>query len=149
LLILAPHVLERRQASQDERKQLHTLERALDGFCELRAGAAGKLALVSCHIDLAQDPLFARSRAWESLTPYRVTRHARMNGAATALEADLLAECRRAGLPEPKLAVAKTFGEPGVGLLGWVKLEFHGAVQGPILLGRDRHFGGGLFAAAE
>jgi CRISPR-associated protein Csb2 len=36
-----------------------------------------------------------------------------------------------------------------MGLFGQVKLTFHSAVEGPILLGRDRHFGGGLFVAAE
>jgi hypothetical protein len=40
----------------------------------------------------------------------------------------------------------KTFGKSGSGLFGRAKLKFRGTVEGPILLGRDRHFGGGLFA---
>jgi CRISPR-associated protein Csb2 len=74
-----------------------------------------------------------------------VTRHARLRDAAAALEADLLTECRRAGLPRPQIEIAKTFGKAGVGLFGLAKLRFHGATAGPVLLGRDRHFGGGLF----
>jgi CRISPR-associated protein Csb2 len=95
---------------------------------------------------MQKDPLFARSRVRESLTPYRVTRHAKTNDPATALESDLLAECRRGGLPRPDIEVVKTFGKSGSGSFGRAKLKFRGTVEGPILLGRDRHFGGGLFA---
>lgn len=148
LMIVAPHILGRREASKDERKNLRTLEGALEDFHELRAGAAGKLALLSCHVEMEGDPLFARSPTWESLTPYRVTRHEKLNHAAAALESDLLAECRRAGLPRPEIEVTKTFAEPGAGLSGLATLKFRAAVEGPILLGRDRHFGGGLFISA-
>ena len=106
------------------------------------------LTLVPCPIEMQEDPLFASSRSWESLTPYRVTRHAKMNDPARALEADLLAECRRGGLPRPEIEIINTFGKSGLGLFGRAKLTFRGAVAGPILIGRDRHFGGGLFAAA-
>lgn len=147
LLIVAPHILERREASKNESQHLRTLEDALEDFRELRAGVAGKLALVSNVVDLSCDPLFTRSSTWESVTPYRVTRHAKFSDAAAALEGDLLAECRRAGLPRPLIEVAKTFAKPGVGLFGLAKLRFHGATAGPMLLGRDRHFGGGLFVS--
>ena len=148
LLIVAPHILEHREASRGERENLETLEDALHDFRELRAGAAGKLVLVWGAVNLSDDCLFARSSIWESITPYSVTRHARLNNAAGALEADLLAECWRAGFPRPQIEVIKTFAKPGDGLFGLVKLVFHDAAAGPILLGRDRHFGGGLFAAA-
>jgi CRISPR-associated protein Csb2 len=148
LLIVAPHILERRQASKLERGYLQTLEGALEDFRELRAGAAGKPALVPGALDFSGDPLLARSSLWESLTPYRVTRHAKLNDVAAALEADLLTECLRAGLPRPMIEIVKAFGRPGEGLFGLVKLSFRVAVTGPILLGRDRHFGGGLFVAA-
>jgi CRISPR-associated protein Csb2 len=148
LLIVAPHILERRAPSRSEYACFPILEDALHGFRELRAGKAGCLALVPNAVDMSCDPLFARSPAWRSLTPYRVTRHARLNGAAAALEADLLAECRRAGLPRPRIEIADTFAKPGAGLFGHATLRFHSAAPGPILLGRDRHFGGGLFAPA-
>jgi CRISPR-associated protein Csb2 len=146
LLILAPHVFAQREPSESERKAFSTLEQALEDFRELRAGAAGRLTLVPCDVEIPDDPLFAGSCAWESLTPYRVTRHAKMNDAMAALEADLLAECQRGGLPRPEVEIIKTFGKAGLGLFGRAKLRFRGAVKGPILLGRDRHFGGGLFA---
>ena len=149
LLIIAPHILEQREASKHEREYLQTLDGGLEDFRELQAGAAGKLVLTPDAVDRSDDPLFEASSMWESLTPYRVTRHAKLNDAPAALEADLLAECRRSGFPRPELEIVKTFGKPGEGLFGLVKLRFHAAVTGPILLGRDRHFGGGLFVAAR
>jgi CRISPR-associated protein Csb2 len=98
---------------------------------------------------MQDDPLFARSSTWENLRPYRVTRHAKLSHAAAALEADLLAECLRAGFPRPQIEVTKTFAKLGIGLFGLAKLRFHGAAAGPVLLGRDRHFGGGLFVATR
>jgi CRISPR-associated protein Csb2 len=145
LIIVAPHVLERREASKSERNYIRTLEDALENFHELRAGPAGKLSLVPDHTDIRHDPLFAPSFTWVSLTPYRVTRHAKLSHAAAALEADLLTECRRAGLPQPQIEVMETFAKSGAGLFGLARLSFHGVEAGPILLGRDRHFGGGLF----
>lgn len=147
LIIVAPHVLERREPRRTERDNLSTLDQTLEDFRELRAGEAGALALVPCPIEMEEDPLFAPSGLWESLTSYRVTRHAKMNDPARALEADLLAECQRGGLPKPEVEIIKAFGQPGLGLFGRAKLTFRGAVAGPILIGRDRHFGGGLFAA--
>ncbi len=148
LLIIAPHILERREASKGERENLRTLEGALEDLRELRAGAAGRLSLLPCPVEIEDNPLFARSSRWESLTPYRVTRHAKLSHAAAALETDLLAECRRAGFPRPQIEIAKTFAKPGAGLFGLVTLRYRTAVAGPILLGRDRHFGGGLFVPA-
>jgi CRISPR-associated protein Csb2 len=148
LLIVAPHILERREPLKGERENLGTLEDALDDLQELRAGLAGRLSLSSCHAEMQDDPLFTRVCTWKSLTHYRVTRHAKMSDAAAAVEADLLAECRRAGLPRPQIEVGKTFAKAGAGLFGRVTLTFPAAVAGPILLGRDRHFGGGLFVPA-
>lgn len=149
LAIIAPHILERRDASKEERDYLCALAEALEDFHELRAGRAGRLSLCPSPIETPDDPLFGRSSAWRTLTPYRVMRHAKLSHAAAAFEADLLAECRRDGLPKPSIEVSKVFGKPGLGLFGVAKLKFHGAVEGPLLLGRDRHFGGGLFVAAE
>lgn len=150
LLIVAPHVLDCRQTFRDEREwHLPALAGALEDLRELRAGAVGKLTLAPSALDLSSDPLLAPSQIWESLTPYRVTRHARMNDAAAAVEVDLLAECRRTELPRSQVEIIRTNAKPGVGLFGLAKLRFHAAVAGPILLGRDRHFGGGLFVGTR
>jgi CRISPR-associated protein Csb2 len=149
LLVVAPHILEGRQVSALEREYLQTLARALEDFRELRAGRAGRLLLAGGDPAMPDDPLFARSTTWRSLTPYLVTRHARVQNAAAAVKADLLAECQRNSLPRPHIEVDHTFAKPSIGLFGVARLEFRAAIGGPILLGRDRHFGGGLFVPSN
>lgn len=146
LLIIAPHVLGQRAPTGEEVRHLRDLDTAMTEFCELRAGSSGRLMLGASSIDANADPLFAASRTWESVTPYQVTRHTKQGGAGGALSADLQAECRRRGLPEPRVTPRELRGVPGVGLLGGAGLTFEVAVEGPIVLGRSRHLGGGLFA---
>lgn len=148
LLLIAPHRLERRGAHRDEREHLQTLTRALDGFTQLRAGAAGCLMLrrMACS---AGDPLLASARNWISLTPYVVTRHRRCRSAREALVADVIAECERYRLPRPEVSVLDIEAVPGHGLQGRVRLDFTVAVAGPIALGRSARLGGGLFCAQQ
>jgi CRISPR-associated protein Csb2 len=146
LLILAPHLLERRSQTAQECEHLRTLDDALDGFRELRAGSAGLLRLSpETNSDDADGPLVRPSRIWESATPYVVTRHAKEGCVAAALIADVRAECRRIGLAEPNVEPRNVRGIKGTGLAGDVRLTFAHAVSGPLLLGRTRYFGGGLF----
>jgi CRISPR-associated protein Csb2 len=61
---------------------------------------------------------------------------------------DLVAECGRRGLPRPEIELlGLTAGPNGGDIAADVRLRFSVVVQGPILLGRDSHFGGGLFWA--
>ena len=149
LLILAPHMLERRAPRVAESEHMRTLERALDGFRELRVGTAGQLTLHRITIDSDRDALLGPAQTWRSETLYRVTRHAKERDARAALAHDVRAECDRAGLPAARIDVSEGRGVPGLGLVGHVQLAFDVAVRGPILLGRDRHFGGGLFGGVS
>jgi CRISPR-associated protein Csb2 len=145
LLIVAPHVLDRRDPAPEERRHLADLDAALTDFRELRAGSAGRLVLLTTSIDADVDPLLAASRIWDTVTPYQLNRHTKQVGAAEALSADLREECRRRGLPEPIVTPRDLRGVPGVGLVGGARLTFQVAVPGPIILGRSRFCGGGLF----
>jgi CRISPR-associated protein Csb2 len=145
LFIVAPHVLDQREPTREEAGHLRDLDEALTEFRELRAGSSGRLILRATSIDADADPLFAPSRIWESVTPYQVTRHTKQVGAAEALSVDLRAECRRRGLPEPRVTPREPHGVPGLGLVGGARLTFEVSVKGPIVLGRSRHLGGGLF----
>jgi CRISPR-associated protein Csb2 len=145
LLIVAPHVVDRRAATHEEVQHLRDLDAALNEFRELRTGTAGCLMLRTSSIDADADPLFAAACTWESVTPYQVTRHTKKVGAVEALSADLRAECRRRGLPEPHVTAYEPRGVPGLGLVGSARLAFEVAVEGPIILGKTRHLGGGLF----
>ena len=60
---------------------------------------------------------------------------------------DLSTECVRRGLPRPEVKLLASSAVPdGGGLVARAQLRFATAVQGPLLLGRDSHQGGGLFA---
>ncbi|MBX6368659.1 MAG: type I-U CRISPR-associated protein Cas5/Cas6 [Rhodospirillales bacterium] len=108
-----------------------------------------------------RDQRFSRpARLFRSHTPFLPVRHPkRRGGALRDTPAEQVAEeLRRRGLPEP-LAVrpldgpwasfrtlrrAKQGAFPYLGAHGF-ELEFHEPVQGPIALGRNSHFGMGLF----
>ncbi|MCC6930375.1 MAG: type I-U CRISPR-associated protein Cas5/Cas6 [Gemmatimonadaceae bacterium] len=149
LLVLAPHIVERRVPTAQELDHLRALDAALVGFRQLRAGRAGVLALSPADFGEGDSSLLGHSRVWKTITPYVVTRHAK-EGAATEILADnVVAECRRLGLPEPKVKSSNVRGAPGIGLTGNVELRFERRVAGPLSLGRTRHLGGGLFHAVE
>lgn len=147
LLVIAPHLIDRRESTREERDSLDVLDRAMVGFRELRAGRAGLLTLSPIAIDTETDPLFAPATTWETITPYVVTRHQKGSDAHAALAADARLECRRRGLPEPVVTVLSARGVAGRGLTGMLRINFAVAVRGPVSLGRDRHFGGGLCVA--
>lgn len=147
LLVLAPHLLEGRSPTKHERENLEILDSALEGFMELRAGAAGCLKLIPCSIDNETDPLFALAKTWESLTDYRPTRHAKRISMVDALISDVLQEIHRRGLATPKIEVIKVWEGPRGGVSGRIRLNFHVAQAGPILIGHACHFGGGLLRA--
>lgn len=126
-------------------RELAVLHRALEGMTELRAGRAGRLELVPESIDLDADPLWARSKRWTSLTPYTVNRHRDCGDAERALQVDVEASCLAANKPRPRVRVIDVRSEPNQGLTGMLELTFDVAVSGPLLLGRSRYKGGGLF----
>lgn len=148
LLVIAPHVIDRRAATLEEQRYLETLESALSGMRELRAGSSGLLRIHATSVQVDMDPLFAASRIWESATPYRVSRQARGVTASEALAIDLRAECQRRGLPLPRIVTSGCRGVPGVGIEWLASLEFGVPVQGPLLLGEGRYMGCGLFRRA-
>lgn len=147
LLIVAPHMLEGRSPTRDERSHLKTLTKAIDKLTDLRAGSAGRLKLAPALIEVDDDPLFASARHWESVTNYHPTRHAKRLTPAEALIADVQLELRRRGMPAPDHidAIDVRKGSRG-GLTGRLYLSFAIAVPGPVIIGHTRHVGGGLFA---
>lgn len=135
LLVIAPHIIEHREPSPEERRHLDVLAQVLRGFEILRAGSNGELRLAPDIVDTDSDPLFSASMLWIAQTPYIATRHAKKNG-EDSLRYDVLREVRRRGLPVPE-----------VSMNGNLALKFNVAVPGPVLLGKNMHYGGGLFAA--
>jgi CRISPR-associated protein Csb2 len=150
VLIVAPHALEQRDPLRGEVGNLRILDRALQDLNDLRAGYAGRLRLSASGIDPAEDCLFGGSLRWESVTDYAPTRYAKRLQAREAMVADVLVEIHRLGLPAPmEVEVTDLREGPRGGLSGRLRLQFKTVVHGPILIGRTRHLGGGLFAAAD
>lgn len=149
LLIIAPCLLEKREPVREELTNMRLLDTALTGLSVLRAGKSGKLSLLAIPNSLDGDPLFGPSTRWESVTAYRTTRYAKRASAAEALTADILRETLRRGLPTPKIRILSLLEGPRGSLQGRVSLTFPTPLQGPLILGKSCHFGGGLFGSTN
>ena len=150
LLVVPPHVLDGWETPRrDATSHLDALEQALDGFTTLRAGRAGVLSLRSSRVS-PSDSLFRPANSFRSVSDYAVCRHTKKSTAAEMVAADVRRECERRKLPRPTaVRVTRIRGVRGVGVVAHVQLDFAVAVRGPILLGKTRYLGGGLFRAAE
>ena len=144
LLVIAPNLLHRHSPDQHT-EYLATLGTALTDFQELRARKAGHLRLQPILIDSSDNRLFGPSPIWTSATPYSVNRHAKHSTAKETLCRDVLAECERRGFPRPEATALDWQAQSGTGLRGHIRLTFKQSVSGPIILGKTRHLGGGLF----
>jgi CRISPR-associated protein Csb2 len=66
--------------------------------------------------------------------------------AESMVAADIRRECERRDLPRPEeVRVITVRGIPGTGVVARAEITFAVAVQGPIVLGKTRYLGGGLF----
>lgn len=146
LLIVPPHRIDHRPAERADDDAVAVLRAAMAGFSELRAGPAGRLTLRPVLL-FPDDPLLRASCHWESVTPYRVTRHPKGRTAEEILVEDVSRELRHRNLPQAEVTVLTAKVGQGGGISGHVRLNFAAAVEGPILLGRSRQKGGGLFVA--
>lgn len=147
LLAIAPHRVDRRQTDLHHADRA-LLDSALAGLKRLTAGRAGALDLVALPEPGDGDPLIGPAMTWISATPYRPTRHPKRGDDLAAIAAaDAAARCRASGLPDPRVDVLEL--DRKAGLRARLRLTFPVAVAGPILLGRDAHFGGGLFRREE
>jgi CRISPR-associated protein Csb2 len=110
------------------------------------AGDFLRHAKMTVRIPKAGDPLTGPGRPWESAVPYQPTRHARrIAELSDAVENDTVDECGRRG-PRPRVEMLEcSAGANGGGVSARARLHFAVAVEGPILIGRDSHAGGGLF----
>ena len=150
ILYVAPNRLQRHGIRWRDVAYDHgVMTRALEGMGSLRAGSAGHLALAPVLLDEENDPLFAPSSIWESVTAYDVVRPRHGADDEEALKADAIAELRRCGWPKPDAVeiLAMRCGSHE-GLSGRLRLVFATAQQGPLAIGRTAHVGGGLFVGA-
>jgi len=149
LAVIAPHLGDRTTAAgPGMARRLRWLAEALEGLTDLRAGRLGCFALIPAKPD-ADDALFGRGKVWSTRTPYQPTRHPHRNeDSRDAVLTDVLNEVERRGLPRPVVDVIAVDEGPRGGLRARLRLTFAVVVAGPILLGKDAHFGAGLFGRA-
>ncbi len=147
LIVAAPWVCDR--SARPGRGERVAFDRVAASLEVVRAGRLGVIGLGSPRAPSEGDALIGPSRLWVSETPYCPTRHGgRGKDLTEAIERDLIAECARRGLPRPEVEIPEVVAGPNAGhLSAHARLCFSVAVKGPILLGRDSHAGGGLFAA--
>lgn len=148
LLVIAPSLLMRRPPTPREVEYLALLERKLGELRVLRAGRAGALSLSPAAIEAESDPLLKRARTWRTLTPYLVARHHRTGNAVEAVRVDVRTQLALHGLPGAEIEVERLWSTPRRGIEAVVWLRFARPIHGPILLGRNRFMGGGLFTGS-
>ena len=149
LIVAAPWVCDR--TIQGSRQDRVDFDGVVTDLSTIRAGRLGVIVLGPASDLTAGDPLIGPARVWESRAPYRPTRHAgRGKDMEAATAHDVIAECRRRGLPRPQVEVLEINAGPNGGSpTARIRLRFAVAVEGPLLLGRDSHKGGGLFGIAR
>ncbi len=145
LWICAPHEVEHREWSKEEREHWFEVVRVMEGFTRLLAGRAGALD-VRAEGAIPVDEVRGRSCVWENVSAYVANRHRKAESAHAALIEDVRQSLVDGGLPMAHVEVRQCFSTKS-GLAGYVRLTFPVAVSGPILLGRSRFLGGGLFRA--
>ena len=131
-------------------RQRRFFDEVVSRLTELRAGPLGRFEGLVAEPIADGDPLLGPARVWTGRTPYIATRNlGKRDAPASFVEADVLMECRRRGLPSPaEIEVLHVGAGPRGGRpAAMLRLRFATAVRGPILLGRDSHGGGGLFHA--
>lgn len=148
LYVIRPDAADRRARISLE--EIACFERVTTRLRQLRVGKTGVISLCCSSVLTAGDPLFGPARTWESRTAYSPTRHAsRRKDPGLAVIQDVIMECERRGLPKPEAELLElTVGPKGGHPVARLRICFPVAVEGPIMLGRDSHSGGGLFAAA-
>ncbi len=146
LWVMAPHIVERRAAWGWERQRWNEVCTAMNGFSQLLAGEAGAVDMQQETLDLAMDPFLAPALRWETVTEYVVNRHRDAGSAHAALIEDVRHSLADAGLPPGEVEVGRCHVR-GQALCGQVRLTFSVAITGPLVLGRHRFLGGGLFRA--
>lgn len=123
-------------------------DRVVSSLEVVRAGRLGVITLNAAADGGDEIGVTGPARTWQSYTRYCVTRPVREGDQwLDVLRRDIVAECRRRGLPQPDIEVLDPTGGADGRIAAHLLLHFAVAVAGPLLLGRDSHQGGGFFLA--
>lgn len=148
LIVAAPWAVDR--TVKPRRNDRGRFDEVVHDLKVLRAGRLGRFLDLIPETTQDGEPLIGPARMWISATPYVATRNLKKrDDPAAIVEANVVAECHRRGLPAPAaIAVLDVSAGPRGGQpKAKLRLNFATAIRGPLLLGRDSHAGGGLFHA--
>ncbi len=148
MFVIPPSIADR-SLNADSAHHLKTLALALRRLSIIQAGRDGVLNAQLVSVQPNADRLFKPAKRWRSITPYTINRHGRRKSASELIVMDVHEECRRRKLPRPSVKVESFTATSAAGLQALVELEFEHPIAGPILIGRTRHKGGGLFEAVS
>ena len=123
-------------------------DRVVSSLELVRAGRLGVISL-NRNADGADElGLSGPAQVWRTHTCYCTTRPVRRgDDPLDVLRRDVAAECRRRGLPQPDVEVLNHVGAADGRIAADLVLNFAVGIEGPLLIGRDSHQGGGLFLA--
>ncbi|MDO9047907.1 MAG: type I-U CRISPR-associated protein Csb2 [Methylobacter sp.] len=146
LLIVAPWRVDRHHCSRQETRT--AFEQVSLKLEIVRAGRLGIFQFAKPEQVLTDDRLLQTSSSWRSTTSYEPTRYPKtIDEAPEKIEADIVIECLRRGLPKPNVEIISVQAGRRGGFRADARLLFSVAVSGPLMLGRESHKGGGLFYA--
>lgn len=142
LLVIAPWCADRSATNRDK-----DFYEVVEQLRIIRAGALGVLKVEPAIDHWETDhPLLGLSTHWKSVLPYQPTRFPKSFAEADAvIRQDVLIECQRRHLPKPQVEILKVIQGAKGGVRAHIRLVFAVVVDGPLVLGRDSHQGGGLF----
>lgn len=149
LIVAAPWACD--HTTKANREDRACFDRVVRNLTRVRAGRFGIITLGPACALTPGDSIIGPARLWESQTLYSPTRHAgRRKDVRSAVLHDIITECGRRGLSKPEVEILELSAGPNSGnLSAHLRLHFAVAVEGPLMLGRNSHSGGGLFFATD
>ena len=146
LIVSAPWACDRKAERPSQGELIH-FDQVVRKLSHLLAGKLGIVKLGPAFPLCEKDPVIGPACRWKTHTFYHATRYAKRNqDLKTVVTQDIITECQRRGIAQPEVDVLQVSAGPrGGNLVARIGLQFKVIVQGPLILGRDSHRGGGLF----
>jgi len=142
LLVIAPWCADRSTKTHNQ-----NFHKVVEQLRVIRAGALGVINLEPETARWEADHrLLGSSTHWKTVSTYQPTRFPKSLAEAEAvIHQDVLTECQRRHLPKPQVEILNVIQGAKGGVRAHIRLVFSVVVDGPLVLGRDSHQGGGLF----
>lgn len=147
IMIVAPWKCYTNKSTQCYQKQKEEFVKIVRSIHFIKAGKLGVIRFQKKEAMYPNSAFIKPSQRWKTRTPYLSNRNKKSGQTVEQVVIDdVHKECHRRGLPEPIVTITTVqCGPKGGNIRAHIYLEFKTMVHGPLMLGRDSHFGGGLF----